>query len=149
MGEREGIKGGEGKEEGGGNQWLRYINTMVTILYGQSGTCTEVVTVINKMLASLIMLISQARPLTFHKGDRLQQGMVTPISAILKAATGVTTKSPGHGGFFSSVTESRRFSRRLKTVTGSKASCFKRNARDPFYFIMILFTLWSQGHMQF
>ena len=52
MGEREGIKGGEGKEEGGENQWLRYINTRVTILYGQSGTCTEVVIVINKMLAS-------------------------------------------------------------------------------------------------
>ena len=71
------------------------------------------------------------------------QGVVTPIGAILKAATGDTTKSPGHGGFFSSVTESRRFSRRLKTVTGSKASRFKRNARDPFYFIMILFMLWS------
>ena len=50
MGEREG-KGGEKKEEGG-NQWLRYINTRVTILYGQSGTCTEVVTVISKMLVS-------------------------------------------------------------------------------------------------
>ena len=61
--------------------------------------------------------------------------MVTPIGAILKAATGDTTKSPGHRGFFSSVTESQRFSRRLKTVTGSKASRFKRNARDPFYFI--------------
>ena len=66
-----------------------------------------------------------------------------------KAATGDTTKSPGHGGFFLSVTESRRFSRQLKAVTGSKASHFKCNACDPFYFIMILFTLWSQGHAQF
>ena len=57
---------------------------------------------------------------------------VTPIGAILKATTGDTTKSPGHGGFFSSVTESRRFSIRLKTVTRSKASRFKRNARHPF-----------------
>ena len=40
-----------------------------------------------------------------------EQGVVTPIGAILKAATGDTTKSPGHGGFFSSVTESQRFSR--------------------------------------
>ena len=62
--------------------------------------------------------------------------MVTPIGAILKAATGDTTKSPGHRGFFSSVTESRRFSRRLKTVTGSKASRFKRNAHDPFYAVV-------------
>ena len=53
--------------------------------------------------------------------------MVTPIGAILKAATGDTTKSPGHGGFFSS-------------VTGSKASHFKHNARDPFYFIYAVVT---------
>ena len=66
--------------------------------------------------------------------------MVTPIGAILKAATGDTTKSPGHGGFSSSVTESRRFSRRLKTVTGSKASRFKRNARDLYYFIYAVVT---------
>ena len=82
-------------------------------------------------------------------GDSVQediQGVVTPIGAILKAATGDTTKSPGHGGFSSSVTESRRFSRRLKTVTGSKASRFKRNARAIF---IILFTLWSRGHAQF
>ena len=72
-------------------------------------------------------------------GSRLQ-GVVTPIGAILEAATGDTTKSPGHGGFFSSVTESRRFSRRLKTVTGSKASRFKRNARDLFYFIYAVVT---------
>ena len=68
------------------------------------------------------------------------QGVVTPIGAILKAATGDTTKSPGHGGFSSSVTESRRFSRRLKTVTGSKASRFKRNARDLYYFIYAVVT---------
>ena len=66
--------------------------------------------------------------------------MVTPIGAILKAATGDTMKSPGHGGFFSLVTESRRCSRRLKTVTGSKASHFKRNACDPFYFIYAVVT---------
>ena len=65
------------------------------------------------------------------------QGVVTPIGAILKAMTGDTTKSPGHGGFFSSVTESRRFSRWLKTVTGSKASRFKCNA---FYFIYAVVT---------
>ena len=68
------------------------------------------------------------------------QGVVTPIGAILKAVTGDTTKSPGHGGFFSSVTESQRFSRWLKTVTRSKASRFKRNARDPFYFIYAVVT---------
>ena len=78
------------------------------------------------------------------------QGVVTPIGAILKAATGDMTKSPGHGGFFSSVTESRRFSRWLKTVTGSKASHFKRNACDPFYFIYAVVTrtraILSCGH---
>ena len=73
--------------------------------------------------------------------DRLVgQGVVTPLGAILKAVTRDTTKSPGHGGFFSSVTESRRFSRRLKTVTGSKASRFKCNACDPFYFIYVVVT---------
>ena len=81
--------------------------------------------------------------------DYWTQGVVTPIGAILKAASWDTTKLPGHGGFFLSVTESRRFSRQLKAVTGSKASHFKCNACDPFYFIMILFTLWSQGHAQF
>ena len=36
-----------------------------------------------------------------HPGSlRGCQGVVTPIGTILKAATGVTTKSPGHGGFF-------------------------------------------------
>ena len=29
-----------------------------------------------------------------------RQGVVTPIGTILKAATGDTTKLPGHGGFF-------------------------------------------------
>ena len=72
-------------------------------------------------------------------GDK-DQGVVTSIGTILKAATGDTTKSPGHGGFFSSVTESRRFSRRLKTATGSKASRFKRNERDLFYFIYAVVT---------
>ena len=81
-----------------------------------------------------------------------EQGMVTPIGAILKAATGDTTKSLGHGGFFSSVTESRRFSRWLKTVTGSKASRFKRNARDPYlrcgHEDTDNFEVWSRGHSQ-
>ena len=72
--------------------------------------------------------------------ERSTQGVVTPIGAILKAATGDTTKSPGHGGFSSSVTESRRFSRWFKTVTGSKASRFKRNACDLYYFIYTVVT---------
>ena len=73
-------------------------------------------------------------------GTMHMQGVVTPIGSILKAATRDTTKSSGHGGFLSSVTESQRFSRRLKTVTGSKASRFKRNARDLFYFIYAVVT---------
>ena len=83
------------------------------------------------------VLIRMGLPSIVHEQ---YQGVVTPIGAILKAATGDTTKSPGHGGFFSSVTESRRFSRRLKTVTRSKASRFKRNARDPSYFIYAVVT---------
>ena len=55
------------------------------------------------------------------------QGVVTPIGAILKAVTGDMTKSPGHGGFFSSVTE-------------SKASRLKRNAHNPFYFVYAVVT---------
>ncbi len=45
------------------------------------------------------------------------QGVVTPIGAILAAATGVTMRSRGHQGFFSVVTRSRRFSGKVKTVT--------------------------------
>ena len=36
------------------------------------------------------------------------QGVVTPIGAVLTAETGDTTRSPGHGGFFLSVTGSLR-----------------------------------------
>ncbi len=43
--------------------------------------------------------------------------MVTPIGAILAAATGVTMRSRGHQGFSSVVTRSRRFSGKVKTVT--------------------------------
>ena len=75
-----------------------------------------------------------------RKDKRKSKGWSLPIGAILKAATGDTTKSPGHGGFFSSVTESRRCSRRLKTVTGSKASRFKRNTHNPFHFIYAVVT---------
>ena len=98
------------------------------------------------------VLIRMGLPSIVHEQN---QGVVTPIGAILKAATGDTTKSPGHGGFFSSVTESRRFLRWLKTVTRSKASRFKRNARDPSYFIYAVvtrttrnFEVWSRGHSQ-
>ena len=42
--------------------------------------------------------------LSYKKFDNAQ-GVVTPIGAILKAVIGDTTKSPGHGGFSSSVTE--------------------------------------------
>ena len=37
------------------------------------------------------------------------QGVVTPIGAVLMDETGDTTRSPGHGGFFLSVTGSLRF----------------------------------------
>ena len=37
------------------------------------------------------------------------QGVVTPTGAVLTAETRDTTRSPGHGGFFLSVTGSLRF----------------------------------------
>ena len=40
---------------------------------------------------------------------RHNQGVVTPIGAVLTAETGDTMRSPGHGGFFLSVTGSLRF----------------------------------------
>ena len=40
-------------------------------------------------------------PVAGHSQEQVKrQGVVTPIGAILKAATGDTTKSPGHGCFF-------------------------------------------------
>ena len=37
------------------------------------------------------------------------QGVVTPIGAVLTAKAGDTTRSPGHGGCFLSVTGSLRY----------------------------------------
>ena len=91
-------------------------------------------------LVFVLQVESTVRQLTREQRLLTTQGVVTPIDAILKAATGDTTRSPGHRGFFLLVTGSRRFSRRLKTVTGSKASRFKRYARDPFYFIHAMVT---------
>ena len=39
----------------------------------------------------------------------LCQGVVTPIGAVVTAKTRDTMRSPGHGGFFLSVTGSLRF----------------------------------------
>ena len=92
--------------------------------------------------------------LSYKKFDNTQ-GVVTPIGAILKAATGDMTKSPGHGGFFSSVTESRKVFKMAQNGHRVKASRFKHNARDPFYFIYAVvtrttrnFEVWSRGHSQ-
>ena len=41
--------------------------------------------------------------------ESVPQVVVTPIGAVLTAKTGDTTRSPGHRGFFLSVTGSLRF----------------------------------------
>ena len=73
-----------------------------------------------------------------------EQGVVTPIGAILKAATGDTTKSPGHGGFSRSQSH-KGFQDSSKRSQGQNqaASSVMRAI------LFILFTLWSRGHMQF
>ena len=76
--------------------------------------------------------------------------MVTPIGAILRAATGDTTKSPGHGGFFlvghrvtkvfKTAQNGHRVNKNLKQ--GASSVHALRYARS-------IFTLWSRGHAQY
>ena len=68
--------------------------------------------------------------------------MVTPIGAILKAATGDTTKSPGHGGFF-------LVGHRVMKVFKTAQNGHKVKSKPMGVILLILFTLWSRGHTQF
>ena len=84
-----------------------------------------------------------------------RRGVVTPIGAILKAATGVTTKSPGHGGFF---LVGHRVTKVFKTTqNGHRVKSEPLQALCARSFLFYLrcghedtrnFEVWSRGHSQ-